>query len=378
MSREPITEAEINARLEAIVANRTLDHGRRIIKIEDSVYNRLRPRISGIVRELEARAASEIRNDWAQGRDQQLARWLQDLIKQKMPLEETTGRLVGELATLAQDEAAAHSAIVTFDGAVSGGTLVGLTSHQARALVRKPLDGCMLRTHLDRLGTRLFDKLHDQLIHGMTFGESMDEIAARLLGVKSGSWREALSLSRSWVQEVSNRARYASMEANQKIVRGAEWSATLCSRTCRQCGALHGRTWFWEAKGAANMEAIPPGLGGRRPPIHWQCRCSLIPLTDSWARRLGIKDREGLLRIERQYPKYRYKGNVRTLKRRKDYWDWLKRQPTAAQLDHLGRTRYEMIRAGQIDYDDLITTRGKLRLIEDLKRKAKAEQRKAA
>jgi len=361
-----MTPKEIEARLEAIVQNRTVEHIRRVTRIEDGVVDDLMPHLEQAVLDIEKRLAKYTKETFTIKRDRALAAWIREVVKNRYNPGGRETAVADELASMARDESRAMSSIISFDGKISGAAFVGLTANQAEALIKLPAAGTRLRGWIDDLGDATATQLHRQAAQGWLFGETNEEIAARFTTSLNGARGRAGTLARTWTQEIANRARWGAIEKNKDLVNAVEWSATLDRRTCPLCGPLHGRVFALEpTKGVQGVKDIPNGVGGPRPPRHARCRCGLIPHVESWSELLGVQDERGLQKIEGQYPKYKaVRGQLR---RSPDYWDWLQKQPKGAQLDHLGQTRLGMIKSGRIDYQDILNRKGRTRTIKQLK-----------
>ncbi|CAA9539271.1 MAG: hypothetical protein AVDCRST_MAG91-3680, partial [uncultured Sphingomonadaceae bacterium] len=148
--------------------------------------------------------------------------------------------------------------------------------------------------------------LRDALLRGITRGSSTADTArdivrtaqaktAQRLGVKgdldgasraiveevrdafAGGMQRALVLARTELLEASRVATTASYLAAPDVVIGWEWMATLGTRTCAACWAMHGRYF-------------PPD---QQQESHQQCRCSSSPvLVGERPGENGLQDRD--------------------------------------------------------------------------------------
>jgi len=128
--------------------------------------------------------------------------------------------------------------------------------------------------------------LKDELIKAFEEGESIDQIKRRVKRVlgfsddSTGNYR-AQRIVRSEVIRASN---YAQEQAyiQSGVVEGKEWFTALDERTCPACGALDGRiiglgkNYFNKGDTfhgfSLNYEDI------KAPPLHPNCRCTLLPV----------------------------------------------------------------------------------------------------
>ena len=94
-------------------------------------------------------------------------------------------------------------------------------------------------------------------------------------GVFTESKVSAARMARTIVNGVSNNARVETIVQNSDAIDGVKFVGTLDGKTCPYCASYDGYIW----RGEEIAEA-------RRPPIHPNCRCCLIPYVE-------LKDEEG-------------------------------------------------------------------------------------
>lgn len=121
-------------------------------------------------------------------------------------------------------------------------------------------------------------------------------------------------LVRTTIAALGNEMRLAVYEANPTLAPLLEWTAIIDNRTSHICMGLDGRRWRTTDKQPVGHTRPWPGP----PPAHWRCRSTLVPAV------AGAPTND-----ER-------------------YDQWLKRQPPGVAKEVLGRTRYELWRAGKI------------------------------
>ena len=104
---------------------------------------------------------------------------------------------------------------------------------------------------------------------GFLLGETNSEIAKNLLTDGAArSRREAATIARTAVMQMSDDAHNAFWDANKSVIAGWEYDALMDWRTCPICAPWDGRT--------AEKRSDLPEL--KRHP---NCRCSIIPLTET-------------------------------------------------------------------------------------------------
>ena len=94
-------------------------------------------------------------------------------------------------------------------------------------------------------------------------------------GVFTETRTSAARMARTIVNGVSNNARVETIVQNSDAIDGVKFVGTLDGKTCPYCASYDGYIW----RGEEMAEA-------RRPPIHPNCRCCLIPYVE-------LKDDEG-------------------------------------------------------------------------------------
>ena len=186
---------------------------------------------------------------------------------------------------------------------------------------------------------------------GMREGHGYEKIVKNLLKetLPDGqvmARRDAITLSRSYIQQASVNAQLATYWANREVIKGVKWTAILDNRVCMKCAALDGTVYKWEDK--------KPGLIA-----HPRCRCLWLPDVKSY-RELGL-DIDDLETAARPYV-VREDGNVDTGGRKilyacaskEDFGGWWKTLPYKEQIKSVGVERTKLLNDGKINWDDLI------------------------
>lgn len=115
------------------------------------------------------------------------------------------------------------------------------------------------------------------------------------------NFNRTMMIARSEIIRSSNLGAVAIYQANDDVLNGWEYKATLDDRTCPRCAPLDGRQFSWgnkpiDGRGGTD-ETLPP-------PIHANCRCAALPVLinkameerivgkretfDTWARGRGL------------------------------------------------------------------------------------------
>ena len=230
----------------------------------------------------------------------------------------------------------------------------GLNLSAARAVVSRPIIGRKLNQWFDGIAGDLQRRIETEVGVGMTQGETMEQIMRRIRGTKKGGYRDGVlenarrqaeTVARTTVNQVSSQAREATYAENADIIKGVQWVSTLDTKTSNICKALDGKVF--------------PLDSGQRPPAHPNCRSSTVPVTKSW-RELGAKllKRKPGQRIDRPSESTRASMDGQ-VPESVTYGDWLRQQPESVQVAALGAGRARLFRQGKVQVEDLISRQGK-------------------
>lgn len=201
------------------------------------------------------------------------------------------------------------------------------------AAYAKPLGSgkyaAMLKPFINEWAAGSVDKAENVLRLGYFQGKTNAQITAELVGTKArqyqdgiigASYRNGQAVVRTSMQHMAGQAREAFIQANGDIIAKVEWVSTLDDRTTIQCQALDGQEF--------------PLDSGPRPPIHINCRSTIVPVLANKYLRDTLS--QGRTRASADGP----------VSAGQTYYDWLKGQPAAFQDEAMGKTRAELFRNG--------------------------------
>jgi SPP1 gp7 family putative phage head morphogenesis protein len=235
-----------------------------------------------------------------------------------------------------------------------------LTGEQLATIARDTLvRGAPSAEWWERQSADLAQRFADQIRQGMAAGETNQDLIRRIRGrrengfkdgIMQTSYRQTEALVRSSVQAVANETRSRFYRDNADVIQGYIYHATLDNRTTQQCAALDGYVW--------DLEGNPqPGQGQevslQQPPLHWNCRSTLLPWLKSF-KDLGI---EGV--DEKLPPTTRSSMDGPQTPGDDTFEDWLRGKPAAFQDDLLGPGKAELFRKGKIDLIEMIDQSGR-------------------
>lgn len=185
------------------------------------------------------------------------------------------------------------------------------------------------------------------MVEEWSIGRFVEELRGGMPGRKAiitNTRRSAEAIVRSAVTHVASEAQMLTYEANPRIVAGVQYTATLDSLTCLKCAPLDGKVWDVDSEDII------------RPPVHIQCRCSLVPVVDWDA--LGLDPPEDGERFARDQ-KARLEGKGRAAQRTQvpastNYEEWLRSQDPEVVRDILGPGRAKLFLDGDTDLGNMI------------------------
>lgn len=283
-------------------------------------------------------------------------------------MRQRLGQDIGDVSVQAGGMAfQVHNDILSVGGLVPDFSFVSLAPAQVRALVvDTPIGGRLLSGWVDKsFDHHLRQDIKGEMEEGLILGEGYGGLVKRIEEGFVASRREAVTLARTYVQNVNTSAQEAVYASNKDIVKGVKWCAVLepgysksGHGTCLRCAALDGQQF--------TLDDHPP------VPLHPNCRCLLLPVTKSW-QELGIPlpELEDAVRPYTMRPPENIDaGGRRTILEtgfhRGDYAAWFEKQSAGFQKNVLGPRRYELWARGDLSFKDLVDRDGNMLTLKQL------------
>jgi SPP1 gp7 family putative phage head morphogenesis protein len=228
------------------------------------------------------------------------------------------------------------------------------------AAMSRPFEGTMLSDAIEQYSRARQRLIENAVRQGFTAGETTDQIVRRVRGSRTFAGAgSALHTTRSdlralvhtAVQHTATTAREELYRENADLIKGTEWVSTLDSRTTLICANLDGKVDL--------TDGTRTELNGRRPPAHWGCRSTTVPITRSW-RELGVDMDEapegtrpsvtatrGMVRRKQgRTPADVRRDMTGEVPASTDFRSWLGRQSEELQREVLGARRFKMWKEG--------------------------------
>lgn len=241
----------------------------------------------------------------------------------------------------------------------------GLSESALKALLDTvALEGAPVQEWWERQAGFLRQRFHDEMRQGLLINEQLSQLMRRVRGFWPGAERSAERIVRTSLISTQNAARNAVYEANDDVLKGVQWLATLDTRTCPICRALSGKVWTVPDHRPVGHNTPWPG-----PLAHWQCRCTQVPVVKAAAQLMRARGQ----RLERQI------RELETGKRRAldggvatdlTFNDWLRIQPETKQRAILGTGRFDLWKRGRLRLDQMISQDHRILTLDQLKAKA--------
>lgn len=249
---------------------------------------------------------------------------------------EYTDQLNLDLIDLAQYEATFEASTLGQAGPATFEAVVPALAQIRAAVLANPLSvrgadgGKLLKPFIQGWATTERTRVVNAIRQGFFEGQTNSEIIRAIRGTRSLQYkdgilaitdRNASSIVRTAVQHVATQARMETLKENSDVVQGVEWVSTLDSRTTPTCKSLDGKRFKIDE--------------GPRPPIHINCRSTVVPITrfsDVFGKDAtrASKGADGAKQVDASL----------------SYYEWLKTQPAAFQDEALGKARAKLFRDG--------------------------------
>lgn len=301
------------------------------------------------------------------------------------------GELV-ELAEIAQDQTLKISNEVIgsdiFRAVLTKQDLKALVSPKTQLIHGNPAADWWAKQSKD-----LQHRFKQQINIGMAAGETNDQLVQRIRGKQIGyrmvtikgrkkqipafsggimdiSTREAKTLVRTAVAQVSNQVNWETWLGNSELLRGVQALVTLDNKTTVLCMSRSGGAWDFDGDPLPQSKTKIqfPGI----PPWHFNCRTILIPVTKSWEdliKEAGGKSKK-LLDTVPDSTQSSMNGQVAG---DLNYEQWLKNQPVEFQQEVLGMGKWNLWQKGKITMAQMVDQSGNQLTLSQLRARSRKQ-----
>lgn len=235
----------------------------------------------------------------------------------------------------------------------------------------EPFNGAVMDDWVTQLRTSDLNRTWRHILDGITSGTTTDDLIRSLNGTKSLRYKDGVrqvtrrgteALVRTSINHATNQGRQKVWEANENLLRGVRWVATLDTRTTPICRERDGKvgpvspSTSWSPP--QGTDRLVPQMA--RPPAHVNCRSTTTAITKSW-RELGFDVDE--------MPEGTRASMDGQVPANKTYFEWLSGSNVRTQKDALGPSRYRLWKDGGINPDRFQNDAGRLFSLEEMRKK---------
>ena len=214
----------------------------------------------------------------------------------------------------------------------------------AAAVKARPFQGRLLKEWYPDLEKGAAARLRDSIRLGFTEGRTTEQIVRDIRGTRAKNYTDGIlqqsrrstqAVVRTALNHTASTAREMTYSANEDLIKGVQWVATLDARTTLICATRDGRV-FDTGKGP-------------RPPAHINCRSTTVPVIKSW-KQLGIN-------LKQAPPGTRASldGQVSV---KTTYNDFLRKQSASFQDDFLGKRKAQLFRKEKLPLSKFVDKKG--------------------
>jgi SPP1 gp7 family putative phage head morphogenesis protein len=225
--------------------------------------------------------------------------------------------------------------------------------------IATPFQGKFLSEFLTGMETQKANLIRDAVRIGFIESQTTGEIVNKIRGTKALNYTDGImNITRANAESVvltaiahtANVAQQALYDANEDIIKGYRYTATLDTRTTELCASRDGNYY---------------PLGEPKPsiPAHFRCRSRYVAVIKSF-KELGL---------DVNLPESTRASMDGQVPAKTTYQEWLKNQSVARQNEVLGVTKAQLFRDGKLTLDKFVSPTGHVYTLEELKqRNAKA------
>ena len=181
-------------------------------------------------------------------------------------------------------------------------------------------------------------KFNGSIQQGYIQGKSTADIVDGMFGTKKNHYVDGLaygtrnqlnSAVRTSLNHVSSVSRELTYEKNKSVIKGVQWVSTLDGATTVICMGLDGKVDYYDGE---------KELQGQRPPAHYGCRSTTVPVVKS-LKELGVANSEWSAGTRASM-----NGSVSA---KETYSTWFAKQSAGFQKSTLGKGKYELYKSGK-------------------------------
>jgi len=218
-----------------------------------------------------------------------------------------------------------------------------------------------LKGNMRNIGSGELVRIQSKVKAGLANGLAPDAIIQDVMKTTKITGHQAKTLTRTSITTTQTDAMNQVMKANEEILEGYMFTAILDGRTSPICSHHNGLVY-------------KVGDSRFQPPLHWNCRSTMVPV---------VKSKEDLQQLKSKNIKSRNLAKMQsadltgTPSKIKTYSDWLRRQHTDVQAKMLGgEAQASLFQRGLLQAKEFVSPEGKAISIRGLMRRANTTVRR--
>lgn len=266
-------------------------------------------------------------------------------------------KFVGDMKEFALTEARWQQALIRKVAPIELNFIMPNVGTLNSIVASRPVQGVIIRDIFKGVGARAQTKIREQINIGLAAGETVPQMMTRVMGVAQNNYadgvpgtmrRQAEAAVRTVATHVSAETRNETFLANEDLLRGHQFVATLDEKTSAVCIANDGKFF-------------PIGESHPLPPLHYNCRSQIVGVVKSW-KELGIP---GLNELP---PSTRASMNGQ-VSEKLSYGDWLRTQPKEFVEDVMqSKARASLFLQNKLDVAKFVDNKGRWLSLDALKK----------
>lgn len=313
-----------------ILQEKSISHSIYIQRYKTSVVNEMLTLLNQIDQNLQKKILLKTKENWTKHR-------LEKLLQEVKKIEQETYKIIknklrSEVHTFGIFETAYQSKIIQETVPIKLNIVQPAPDQLYAAVMAKPFEGVLLGEELADVSKSRQKKIIGAIRQGYADGSTTPQIVRRIFGSRAMQYKDSLlersrkdvtALTRTALAHTAQVSREELYKKNEDLIKGEMIVATLDDKTTLICMNYDGKVF---------------NVGeGPRPPYHWQCRSTTIPVIKSW-RELGIDLDEAP-----EGTRASMNGQVPASMK---YEEFLRGQDAAFQDDVLGKVKGQWFRDG--------------------------------
>ena len=220
------------------------------------------------------------------------------------------------------------------------------------------IEGALLKDWFSSLNASLQFDIDREIKLGFTQGETTKEIRDRLQNRFKINAKNADSVILTATSTIANNIRESVYQENKSLFSEYVHASVLDSRTTKNiCAIRDGKRWDFATK-----KPINHSLTFILPPLHRNCRSTMLPIVKGWKE----------LEKEFNIPEATRSSLTGQVPQSLDFKDWFNKQTDDFKYDYLGKERFDLYKKNKLNFVDFFNNKGNYLTVKQLKAKYEA------